>query len=89
LLGDGAFTSARPLGIVSHGWHLPRVRYLIGKILRIRGAALLDVPVVEGAAPWSERMLAVGSRLCFLGCADPVALRRRERLVTRLGRRRA
>lgn len=87
LLGDRAFTPARPLGIVSHGWHLPRVRYLIGKILRIRGAALLDVPVVGGAPPWSERMLAVGSRLCFLGCADPVTLRRREQLITRLRRR--
>jgi DUF218 domain len=90
LLGDRAFTPARPLGIVSHGWHLPRVRYLVGKILRIRGAALLDVPVVgTGERPWSERMLAVGSRLCFLGCADPETLRRRERLATRLGRRSA
>ena len=89
LLGDRAFTSARPLGIVSHGWHLPRVRYLVGKILRIRGAAVLDVPVLDGARPWSERMLAVGSRLCFLGCADPETLRRRERLVTRFGTRRA
>ena len=90
LLGERAFTSARPLGIVSHGWHLPRVRYLVGKILRIRGAALLDVPVEgSGGRPWSERMLAVGSRLCFLGCADPATLRRREQLVTRLGRRRA
>jgi hypothetical protein len=88
LLGERAFTSARPLGIVSHGWHLPRVRYLVGKILRLRGAALLDVPVVGGNPPWSERMLAVGSRLCFLGCADPATLRRRERLVTRLGRHR-
>jgi hypothetical protein len=88
LLGEGTFTSARPLGIVSHGWHLPRVRYLIGKILRIRGAALLDVPVAGGRRPRSERLLAVGSRLCFLGCADPAALRRREQLVTRLGRSR-
>ncbi|GAA0925929.1 ElyC/SanA/YdcF family protein [Virgisporangium aurantiacum] len=87
LLGERAFTSARPLGIVSHGWHLPRVRYLIGKILRLRGAALLDVPVAGGNVPLSERMLAVGSRLCFLGCADPATLRRRERLVTRLSKR--
>jgi hypothetical protein len=88
LLGDGAFTPARPLGIVSHRWHLPRIRYLLGKVLRLRGRALLDVPVTGGPSPWSERMLAVGSRLCFLGSADPVALRRREELVTRLGRRR-
>jgi hypothetical protein len=84
LLGERAFTSARPLGIVSHGWHLPRVRYLVGKILGLRGPAVLDVPVLDGARPWSERMLAVGSRLCFLGCADPAALRRREQLLTRL-----
>lgn len=83
LLGDSAFTPARPLGIVSHGWHLPRVRFLIGKVLRLRGAALLDVPVPGDGKPWSERMLAVGSRLCFLGCSSPEALRRRERWVTR------
>ena len=88
LLGDHPFTPARPLGLVSHRWHLPRIRYLVGKVLRLRGAALLDVPVTGGGSPWSERMLAVGSRLCFLGSADPVALRRREQLVTRLGRRR-
>lgn len=88
LLGEHPFTPARPLGLVSHRWHLPRIRYLIGKILRLRGPALVDVPVVGGRSPLSERMLAVGSRLCFLGSADPVALRRREELVTRLGRRR-
>jgi hypothetical protein len=87
LLGDGSFTAARPLGIVTHGWHLPRVRYLIGKILRIRGAAVLDIPATGTANPFSERLLSVGSRLCFLGSADPEALRRRERLVNRLGRR--
>lgn len=86
LLGDRSFTHERPLGIVSHRWHLPRVRYLIGKVLRIRGAALVDVPVLGSCAPWSERVVAVGSRLCFVGSADPVVLRRRERLLARLGR---
>jgi hypothetical protein len=88
LLGERAFTADRPLGIVSHGWHLPRIRFLIGKVLRLRGAALLDVPATGGVRPRSERMLAIGSRLCFLGCVDPVTVRRREDLVTRLGRRR-
>jgi uncharacterized SAM-binding protein YcdF (DUF218 family) len=88
LLGELAFTPSRPLGIVSHGWHLPRIRYLIGKVLRLRGAALLDIPVVGGGSPWSERLLAVGSRVCFLGSTDPVTLRRRERLIVGLGRRR-
>jgi uncharacterized SAM-binding protein YcdF (DUF218 family) len=88
LLGELAFTPARPLGIVSHGWHLPRIRYLIGKVLRLRGPAVLDIPVVGGGSPWSERMLAVGSRVCFLGSADPATLRRRERLMVALGRRR-
>jgi hypothetical protein len=90
LLGDRAFTVARPLGLVSHPWHLPRVRFLIGKILGLRGDAVLDIPVVGGSPRpwWSERVLTVGSRLCLLGSTDPAPLRRWERLVAsaRLGR---
>lgn len=93
LFADRTFTAARPLGVVTHRWHLPRVRYLVGKVFGIGGEAVLDIPVVGGPPrpAWSERMLAVGSRLCFLGAADPVTLRRRERLIvasSRLGRRR-
>jgi hypothetical protein len=75
LLGDRAFTAARPLGIVSHLWHLPRVRYLIGKVLGLRGGAVLDIPVVDDGPPlpWSERVLGLGSRLCFLGSTDPAS----------------
>lgn len=80
LLGDRPYTAARPLGIVTHGWHLPRVRYLAGKVLGLHGAALLDVPAAGARAP-AERLLRLGSRLCFLGVAEPAALRRRERLA--------
>jgi hypothetical protein len=94
LLGDRSFTAARPLGIVSHRWHLPRVRYLVGKLLDVRGAALLDIPATDGAPLrpwWAEHVLHAGSRLCFLGASDPDVLRRRERLLVssvRFARRR-
>ncbi|MGI5239623.1 ElyC/SanA/YdcF family protein [Dactylosporangium sp. CA-139066] len=88
LLGDGPYTAARPLGIVSHAWHLPRVRDLAGKVLALRGAALLDVPVAgdgpEGPRGWA--LLRLGSRLCFAGATSPPALRRRERLVVAAAR---
>ncbi|WP_432993894.1 YdcF family protein [Dactylosporangium sp. CA-233914] len=80
LLGDAPFTPARPLGLVTHAWHLPRVRYLAGKVLRLRGDALLDVPAA-GGHPQSERLLHLGSRLCFLGASGDTTLRRRERLA--------
>jgi hypothetical protein len=84
-LVGGAYTAARPLGLVSHAWHLPRVRYLAGKVLGLRGAALLDVPA---GGPWhSERLLRLGSRLCFLGASGGPALRRREDLAVRMLRR--
>ncbi|WP_433087832.1 YdcF family protein [Dactylosporangium sp. CA-052675] len=84
-LVGGPYSPAEPLGLVSHAWHLPRVRYLAGKILRLRGAALLDIPA---AGPWQpERLLRLGSRLCFLGASSPAALRRRERLAVALARR--
>ncbi|WP_426512459.1 YdcF family protein [Dactylosporangium sp. McL0621] len=84
-LVGGPYSAAAPLGLVSHAWHLPRVRYLAGKILRLHGPALLDIPA---AGPWqSERLLRAGSRLCFLGASGSAALRRRERLATALLRR--
>jgi uncharacterized SAM-binding protein YcdF (DUF218 family) len=82
LLDGYAFGQHRPLGIVSHAWHLPRVRYLAGKVLGLRGAALLDVPTRD--AEWGtrhERVVRVASRLCFLGTRDSTALLRRERRI--------
>jgi len=88
-LGDGLlaghlFSARQPLGIVSHSWHLPRIRFLAGKVLRLRGTALLDVPAVgvEESFGWrSERVVRLASRLCFLGVRDGQDLLRRERRV--------
>lgn len=92
LLGALDFTTARPLGLVSHDWHLPRIRILARKVLRLPGPALLDVPAYGPAGGrWSERTLRLGSTVIFLGTRDPAALRRRERFVVtsaRLLRRR-
>ncbi|MGX6606596.1 YdcF family protein [Micromonosporaceae bacterium Da 78-11] len=88
--GDGlltgyAFSAAHPLGIVSHAWHLPRVRYLAGKVLGLRGGALLDVPVLGGdapAGPASERLARLAARFWLAGARrTTVYLRRERRLV--------
>lgn len=87
LLAGFSFTGDAPLGIVTHRWHLPRVRYLAGKALGLRGAALLDVPA-DGPAPGRLREYAVraASRLCFAGARDRATLLRRERLMTAISR---
>jgi hypothetical protein len=90
LLADRAFDRDRPLGLVSHPWHLPRVRFLAGKVLRLRGPALRDVPACGGEVPrgWrSERALLLASRLCFAGAPDAAALLRRERRLVAAVRR--
>lgn len=82
LLSGHVFSPRDPLGIVSHAWHLPRIRFLVAKVLGLRGTSVLDVPVpgVESSAWWrSERAVHVASRLCFLGTRDPAHLVRRER----------
>ncbi len=90
LLAGRVFDARQPLGIVSHAWHLPRIRFLAGKVLGLRGAALLDVPATGGEVPtrWrSERAVHVASRLWFLGALDAAGLLRRERtMVTSLRR---
>ena len=89
LLAGYAFDAAHPLGIVSHAWHLPRIRYLAGKVLGLRGAALLDVPATGAeAVPWrSERLAHAAARLYFAGVRDTAGLVRRERrLVASLRR---
>jgi hypothetical protein len=81
LLTGYTFDARRPLGIVSHAWHLPRIRYLAGKVLGLRGAALLDVPVAGGEAVprRSERLAHAAARLSFAGVRDAAGLLRRER----------
>lgn len=90
LLAGHEFGPGHPLGLVSHGWHLPRIRFLARKVLRLRGPALLDVPATGGEpASRRERALHVASRLWFLGVTDPAGLLRRERAMIASLRRRA
>lgn len=84
LLARHPFDDRQPLGIVSHTWHLPRIRFLAGRVLGLHGAALLDVPVTgdEVAVPRpSERAVHLASRLGFLGARGPAGLLRRERIL--------
>lgn len=90
LLTGRDFDARRPLGIVSHEWHLPRIRFLAGKVLGLRGPALLEVPAASGEPPGgqrSERVIRVASRLAFLGVGDTSALLRRERAMVAALRR--
>jgi DUF218 domain-containing protein len=87
LLDGFTFTAAQPLGLVSHVWHLPRVRFLAGKVLGLPGAALLDVPVTGETAPALWRATHVAARLGFLGVRDGQRLLRRERVMVALARR--
>ncbi|MEV0128681.1 YdcF family protein [Dactylosporangium sp. NPDC050688] len=90
LLAGHAFGPGHPLGLVSHAWHLPRIRFLARKVLGLRGAALLDVPAAGGEpAARRERALHLASRLWFLGVTDPARLLRRERAMVASLRRRA
>jgi hypothetical protein len=98
LLVGHDFCVRQPLGIVSHAWHLPRVRFLAGKVLGLRGPALLDVAAAGGERParWrSEPAARLASRMCFFGVRDPAGLLHRERYLVsslrhaeRLARRR-
>ena len=88
LLAGRTFDGGHPLGLVTHAWHLPRARYLAGKVLGLRGAALVDVPATgpeQGGL--YEHGIRAASRLCFLGVRDPARLLRRERQMVAFLRR--
>lgn len=89
LLGAAGFTPARPLGLVSHPWHLPRIRLLAARALGLRGAQLLDVPVTgpDAVPAGRERAARVACRIGYLGLRTPEALLRRERGLTRAAHR--
>ncbi|MEH0843533.1 ElyC/SanA/YdcF family protein [Micromonospora sp. CPCC 205711] len=90
LLAGQHFDARHPLGIVSHAWHLPRIRFLAGRVLGLRGAALLDVAATSGepaGAGRTERAVHLASRLAFLGAGDASALLRRERTIVASVRR--
>ncbi|MET8147184.1 ElyC/SanA/YdcF family protein [Actinoplanes sp. NPDC049668] len=93
LLAGQVFGPSHPLGLVSHAWHLPRVRFLAGRVLRLRGAALVDVPAT-GGEEHGDRGLLLAARFGFLCARRGAALLRRERrmvavahLVRKLSRR--
>ncbi|KAB1903533.1 YdcF family protein [Micromonospora sp. AMSO31t] len=89
LLAGEVFTPARPLGLVSHPWHLPRIRFLAGKVLGLSGATLLDVPVTgpDPVPAGRERVARAASRVCYLGLRTPEALLRREHGLARSAQR--
>ncbi|MEU6073912.1 YdcF family protein [Micromonospora sp. NPDC047074] len=90
LLADVSFDTRQPLGLVSHSWHLPRVRFLTARILRLPTGAMLDVPVPDASAVgrfWSPRMLHAAAWLCLLGARSPAGLLRRERRLLALAAR--
>jgi uncharacterized SAM-binding protein YcdF (DUF218 family) len=89
LLADQVFSPARPLGLVSHPWHLPRIRFLAGRVLGLAGPALRDIPAPGDAArrAWRrERALRAAARLGYLGVHTPAGLLRREDGLGRLVR---
>lgn len=85
LLAGQVFGPSYPLGLVSHAWHLPRVRFLAGKVLRLRGRALVDVPATGGEEAGDQGLL-LAARLGFLGARRGAALLRRERRMVALAR---
>ena len=82
LLDGYTFDAGHPLGLVSHAWHLPRVRFLAGRVLGLHGRALTDV-VATGGDDGTNRRLAwcayLGVRLIFVGARTPRDMLRRER----------
>ncbi|MFY1593148.1 YdcF family protein [Micromonospora sp. WMMD737] len=90
LLADVSFDLGQPLGLVSHPWHLPRVRYLIARLLRLPPGAMLDISVLDAIAvgpAWSSRALHAAAWLCHLGARNPAALLRREQRLLALAAR--
>ncbi|MCU7730056.1 YdcF family protein [Actinoplanes sp. KI2] len=89
LLDGYRFDARHPLGLVTHPWHAPRVRLLAGRILGLRGPALLDVPA-HGGERHDDRIALLAARLGCLGTRrGEVLLRRERRVITalRLARR--
>ena len=83
LLAGYAFDARQPLGLVSHHWHLPRIRFLAQRVLGLDGPALLDVPV-SGTRSSRESLIRWTSRLYFAGARDAAALVRREQAMHRI-----
>jgi hypothetical protein len=85
LFSGCAFDARRPLGLVSHAWHLPRVRFLAGKVLGLRGSALLDV-TATGGEKHNERVALLAARFGFLGARGSAQLLHRERRMVAVAR---
>ena len=88
LLSGYAFDARTPLGLVTHAWHLPRVRFLAGRVLGLSGAALRDVPAYGGEVH-DDRGALLLARLGFMGARADQLLQRERGMVAvgRLARR--
>ncbi|GAA0429180.1 hypothetical protein Aca07nite_37460 [Actinoplanes capillaceus] len=80
LLSGYAFDARTPLGLVTHAWHLPRVRFLADRVLGLAGAALRDVPA-HGGEVHDDRGALLLARLCFFGARADRLLRRERGMV--------
>jgi uncharacterized SAM-binding protein YcdF (DUF218 family) len=88
LLDGYRFDARRPLGLVTHPWHLPRTRLLASKVLGLRGAALLDVPAVgPETGGLYEHAIRAAARLSLFGVRNSATLLSRERRMVALLRR--
>jgi hypothetical protein len=87
LLTGFTFDADAPLGLVTHHWHLARVRFLAGKVLGLRGPALLNVPASGEPGGLYEIAVRAATRLYFAGVRDAATLLRRERQLVAWMRR--
>lgn len=80
LLDGFTFDARNPLGLVTHAWHLPRVRFLAHRVLGLTGAALHDVPA-HGGEVHDDRGALLVARLGFLGARTDRLLHRERGMV--------
>jgi hypothetical protein len=78
------FTPRRPLGVVGHREHLPRISFLARKVLRLPAGAIQ--PIVAAGhdtrlGPVPEPVAHLAARACLLGAGTASAMHRRERRI--------
>jgi DUF218 domain len=83
---DGAsFTARRPLGLVAHQEHLPRINYLVRKAFDVPSDAIVNIAAARGPDTYGgglpESVLLPITRIAFLGARDHSSLRRRHRML--------
>lgn len=81
---DDSFTTASPLGIVSHASHQKRIEYFIHKVFGLPDDAILPIIARGNDNPGnmiSEKALLLFTRLAFIGASSHSALRHRQHLA--------